>query len=145
MYHTTVDLAQYSEQMVGAYYDATNGKWFFGIRSDSDADNKGKMCFFGYATTDRYVYGNTRCDNGTPHYLAVTLDRSTNLASLYLDGVGDGSATLTLSTQSLTNFLYMGVSMNVYWFKGKLFCVRISNSVRTAGEILTNAKLMGFA
>jgi hypothetical protein len=123
----------------------------FGIRGNNDATNKGKFCIaMNPAGSWLDLYSASRYDDSVVRYFVAVIDRATPLTTLYVDGVSVGSSAINYGANSLSHTYgrlgnrgcETGTTSTMY---GGLYLVRISNIARTAADILTNAKLMGFA
>jgi hypothetical protein len=123
------------------------GWWCLAIRGGPSGAQCGKPIWYLRATAEDAVIGANRVDDGLYHYMAGTIIRSSNAAALYVDGVSVASGNLGIGAGALDSYTLMfgKNSSSVDSFTGSIATVRISTVARTAGEILTNAKLMGFA
>jgi hypothetical protein len=128
--------------------------WNFSLSGHRRGVKIGCLEFNAKAAAEVTFYSTAaRVDDSNYHYAAVTLTRGSNAGAMYLDGADAGtSADIGCGAGAMdTNAFSFGQSesgneLSYYGdLNGSIALVRISTVVRSAGEILTNAKLMGFA
>jgi hypothetical protein len=117
--------------------------------SSAAAGDFGKPNFGVTASSSglKQIIGANRIDDGVFHYMVGTVDITAGAAFLYVDGVSVGTVTGITGTMTPTYPVYFARS-NVPafdWGSPTIAICRVSTVVRSAAEILTNAKLMGFA
>ena len=96
--------------------------------------------------SEQAVVGTTNLTTLNDCYVAFVINRGDNTAKIYVNGQEEASKE-SIATGSLTvsTSLIAGVYSTMTPYRGKIFLIRTSNVARSAAEILTNAKLMGFA
>lgn len=84
----------------------------------------------------------TSVNDGNWHHVALTMNASSKIATLYVDGTAEGSKTFTGNAINLTQghgaFIGGVVSSDNTYFKGMIDEVRIWNTLRTAQQISDN-------
>jgi hypothetical protein len=108
--------------------------------------NKLEFCWLNQAQSQWYSLTSTSTPTWTNwNYFAATNANLTR--TLYTNGLADGSdAAAGVSFNTGVTYTYVCKYPDAGFFGTfELAYLRISNSARTAAEILTNAKLMGFA
>lgn len=150
--HATAAAAGWSYEFFGSSNSSGGsvGVIGVGIRGTSDAVNVGKFCIaISPAGTWLELYSSARYDDNVIRYYTVVVDRSTPLTTLYVNGASVASSAINYGANSLSNTYARlggrGIEASGNQMYGGLYLIRISNIARPAGEILTNAKLMGFA
>lgn len=88
------------------------------------------------ATTKAHAFATTDVVNGTWYYVVGTHDESSGRTKIYVDGVEEGSATMTGGIAYLDNIVRLGGIGEQTW-DGMLDEVRISRVVRSDGWIRT--------
>jgi len=123
--------------------------WWLGIVDSADVAHDGKILFITRnAAAQKLSYSTTAIPSLHTCYVAGVLDRATGYQRLFINGaqeeadVAQSADTIT-STTALQITRFSPAPMTTY--KGKLYSFRLSLAARSAAEILTNAKLMGFA
>jgi hypothetical protein len=125
--------------------------WMFGPRGNAAGAAKGKLILYGKATSANSAVGATAVDDGTWKYLVAQFDRTNGIGYIYINGVVDlnTGAGFTFGAGSFGNTPSLAHGMDAAAaedFTAVTFSqVRYSTGIRSAAEILTNAKLMGFA
>jgi hypothetical protein len=122
--------------------------WALTLYGHAAGASIGKLNWYVLDTADVAIVSSSRVDDGLYHYIAGTLSHSAQTGALYLDGIDVGSGAMAIGTGGALDSGTLTFGRNTAAanaLTGSIATVRISTVVRSAAEILTNAKLMGFA
>lgn len=122
--------------------DTTNGPFSLGYRKDDQTEGKWSLvvpCTRDQANCLKYAWSDAAAENGKWTHLAMTYDRATGTACLYVNGqkqsgcitdvpAYDGNGTLTLG-----NFKWGGNAVDQW--HGGIAGVRVHSGVRTVSQI----------
>jgi hypothetical protein len=122
--------------------------WAITLYGHAAGASIGKPNWYLLDTADVAIVGPSRIDDGNYHYVVGTMAHSAETGALYVDGTDVGSGAMAIGTGGALDGGTLTFGRNTAAtnaFTGSIACVRISTVSRSATEILTNAKLMGFA
>lgn len=87
------------------------------------------------------LLSSTILNDGNWHHVAMVVNRASNNARLYVDGIEEGNATDPLISDNLNSSedLLMGAErLSIFHFKGQLDEIRIWNTARSSSEITSD-------
>jgi hypothetical protein len=112
----------------------TDHQWWLGCINTSNAAH-----FELEATEDLVIDGTTPLNDGEWHLVVGTYDGSTNVGTIYVDGVAENSATLDMSSDlvggSYLCFGAYGLNCEGYRLPGAMDEIRLYDRVLSASEI----------
>lgn len=126
-------------EYLAVYRNATSTGWAI------LKDNNG---FIGFAARDGagafdFMFGNiTNCDDAQWHHVAVTWNRGTGLATIYVDGIFETSKNMNVGgdishTGSITLGYGVGITGTPSYLNGEMDEFRIWSEERSSGDIQT--------